>query len=330
MNLFKKVMFPLAKINNTLKSYWLKNPSWGVRRVLFYYSLLFLPLFLTLIKKELLFVSFIITSIFFFTAYILKSVFENGYFHRLTEFVDSGIKLRIQDHILPRKPSESVRYFGINNETSVYGKAYLDKTRNNKECCFLDIVPVFFEKLIPKNENPKCLFLGGGGFVIPLYIASKFTNSENEVVEISRKVIVAAKKYFFPLFGQGKHPNLKIIRGDAIDYLKKTNKRFDFIFQDISIGKEIPKVFLGRKWLLDLTKHLKNKGILIVNAGSINSTGSLSFTYTLTNYLQNKKRVFLFLFNKNLILLITGNARIAYKFNKLPYLNNYLINKHQF
>jgi hypothetical protein len=306
----------------------LKNPPWGVRRVLFYYFLVFLFLSFVWAGNKYLFVSFLFTIAILFTLYIIKNILEHGYYHQLVEFEDSGVKLIIQDYLSIKSHSESVRYFGTDNETSVYGKAYLDKARNKKECLFLDIVPFLFEKLIPKNKKSRCLFLGGGGFVTPLYIASKFTNSENEVVEISEKVIGVAKKYFFPLFGQGKPRNLKITKGDAIDYLKKTNKRFDFIFQDIFIGKEIPKVFLSGNWLLDLTKHLKNNGILIINGGSINSVDSLSFIFKLTSYLQNKKRMFLFLYNKNLLLLITSNSRVAQKVNKLPNLNNYLVTKH--
>ena len=166
--------------------------------------------------------------------------------------------------------------------------------------------------------------MGGGACVIPLYIANKYPHSQSEVVEISQKVIGAAKQFYFPLFGRADYPNLIIIKSDAIDYLRKSNKLYDFIFQDISVGKEVPKKFMSRNWLTSLVMHLNKKGSLVINIGSIKSRDSPAFIFEVPTYLEKKYKMSLFLFKKNVILLISLNAGNIDKAKKSFHLKRYL------
>lgn len=257
----------IFKIDKFLRSYWLKDPSWGLRRVLFFYFILFTLVFIAWWRGESFFLLITLGLVLYLTIFVLKRIHEDGYYRRLEEFSDLGEILEVSDLILPNNKGK--RYLKIKTGGWTYSCSFLNQAMNRRKSAYLDFVRKVFEKKFVKKHEGLNLFLGGGGCVLPLFISQKYPKTRNYVVEISPKMADVVSEYFYPLFGLDKKnsPNLKIKTKDAQEFIKEDRRKYDFIFQDICIGREVPQQFLNKQWTNSLIEHLRGGGLLMINAG---------------------------------------------------------------
>ena len=119
-------------------------------------------------------------------------------------------------------------------------------------------------KMNPDGEN--FLMLGGGCMSYPHYYLNTYRNKKMDVVEINKKNIEYASKYFYldKLLEQSKR-RLNIIVDDALDYISYCKKKYDYILVDLFDGRfPITKVY-EKNNKSNLFNLLSDKGIIIIN-----------------------------------------------------------------
>lgn len=103
----------------------------------------------------------------------------------------------------------------------------------------------------------------GGGSVIQS-LRENFEYEGNIIaIEIDPAVIQIAKEEF----GIMESENQRIIQGDAFQYVKNCNDRFQLIIIDLFIDTEVPAVFQEKEFCQNIAQRLDNNGFLIFNIG---------------------------------------------------------------
>lgn len=120
-----------------------------------------------------------------------------------------------------------------------------------------------------KNDVSKVLMLGGGGFSYAKYYISKYSNKTMDVVEIDKRIIEVAKKYFYleDLYNEyDKNQNrLKIFNMDAEKYILECSTKYDSILIDLFIDLIPIKKFFLMPMLEKIYDILKTDGCLCIN-----------------------------------------------------------------
>ena len=120
------------------------------------------------------------------------------------------------------------------------------------------------------NEITDTLMIGGGGFSYPKYYISNYESKNMDVVEIDKKVIELAKKYFYlddliKEFDLENNKRLNIIEEDGRVYLNKCKKKYDAILNDAFVG-ENPVITLTTLEAIERIYNLLNTdGIYLTN-----------------------------------------------------------------
>ena len=280
------------KFNDFLKNYWLKNPAVGFRRILSFYLLLSLILFLGIVLKEYLLIFLCLIFLFGMTIYFFRQWKNFGYYHRLEEFKDLGVKAEIRDFVLPRDSSKNKRELYLKNEDIFYSKIFLNQAKTKPASynyCRL-ILDLFFSKGPKRN-----LVLGGGGGAVSSMIANCYSKAQVEVIEVSNLMIEVAKKYFF------SPARVKFINQDAYDFVNHTKSKYDFIFVNIFVGEKLPDFFGTKEFIGSLNSILDRNGVLVINTGK-------NVQKSLGNILKRYRKIFkpihLLVIDKTVIFLI--------------------------
>lgn len=105
------------------------------------------------------------------------------------------------------------------------------------------------------------LILGLGGGSLVKLLNKYFPQAKIIGVEIDPLMAELGQQYL----ELSKAKNLKIIIDDAINFVKKTNEKFDLIFFDLYIGDKIPKDYQTKFFLKNLKKLLRENGMIVFN-----------------------------------------------------------------
>lgn len=120
-----------------------------------------------------------------------------------------------------------------------------------------------FHKIdITNKQVQNILVLGAGAGSIPTIIYKELKLTPViDAVEIDEKVIDLGNKYF----GLNSFNSLNIIIDNAVDFVKKTDKKYDLIIVDLFNGINVPTEFLTPHFFEQLRGLLNNKGELLFN-----------------------------------------------------------------
>lgn len=110
-----------------------------------------------------------------------------------------------------------------------------------------------------------CLLLGGGGFSYPKYYISYFKNKNIDVVELDKDCLEYTKKYNFISEEILSNPYLNIIIGNALDYVKDTKKKYDYILIDLFDGPKPLEEAYSTLYLSQLKSILNDHGVIGAN-----------------------------------------------------------------
>jgi len=140
---------------------------------------------------------------------------------------------------------------------------YVLNTRNSNYS-FASLHRVFQKALnkIEINNSKSILLLGCGAGSIPTIIYKELgLNPQIDAVEIDEKVIALGNKYF----GLNQYPNLNVVIDDAINFIEKTDNKYDIILVDLFKGINVPEEFLKQYFFESLKSLLKNNGEVLLN-----------------------------------------------------------------
>lgn len=295
------------KLNNFLKSYWLKDPSWGLRRILFSYSLFLLLIFSAfLVKEKYFFVNMVIFDL-VFTIYLIWKVSKHGFYHRLIRLVLPAQELELIDYILPTNREKNLRSLNIIGTSESYGRMFFEKKicksfQSNK-------IKLVLDKLFPLSLRD-VLFLGGGGCDLPKKLIDWYPKIKPDVVEICPQTIEIAKEFFL---NKNSLKKINFIEDNAYTFILKRNKlRYQFIFHDIFTGVDLPKFTLKKHFISKLRDSLSEDGILVVNTGF----GPFNvIKNVIVSYRAIFPKVYLTRSNKNIVILaLNSNNLLFHKF----------------
>jgi len=112
------------------------------------------------------------------------------------------------------------------------------------------------------KDGDKILILGLGGGEIVRRLLKNYS-VKIDVVELDWSIIDVYQKYFMGDFVS--KDNLKIIEGDAYDYVIKNKKKYNIIISDIYFNGEYPSDFEEDTFIRKVNKSLFVKGQFISN-----------------------------------------------------------------
>lgn len=115
---------------------------------------------------------------------------------------------------------------------------------------------VLLRKLQPEN----ILILGVGGGSIIRILRNYFPQARITGIEIDKKMIDIAKKYFYLDKYQAS-----IIIDDAFNFVQKSKIRYDLIIIDLLIGRQTPPELYSLKFYKQLKVIMRKGGLGIVN-----------------------------------------------------------------
>lgn len=125
-----------------------------------------------------------------------------------------------------------------------------------------------YEKLVAAivasfPEEPKALFLGGGGYTLPRYLLHRDPDPDLTVVEIDPAVSAVA----FAEFDMPRDSAVVTVNMDARMYLAnlEPTERFDLIFGDVFSDFSIPYHLTTREFDQMVADHLTDSGFYVVN-----------------------------------------------------------------
>lgn len=183
---------------------------------------------------------------------------------------------RLLSYIIP------INLLKINSELSqtleltlINGELVLDSKNTNYSYGSLQRIlrqglkKIGFSKIISMHE---ILILGvAGGSVIKTLVDEIKCKGQITGIELDEKVIELANDYF----QLNTIQNLKILQGDAFEFVLRTKKQYDLIIVDVFQDTVMP-TFLFESYFQDrLYSILNNKGYLLFNTMLLNETDDL-------------------------------------------------------
>ena len=171
--------------------------------------------------------------------------------------------------------------------TGMYGKALVldGKWQSCSGDEFLYHEPLVQPAMILHGNVKRALVLGGGEGATIREILRWKTVEKVVMVDIDGEVVEACKEHM-PELHQGafEDPRAEVIIGDALEYLDKTDERFDLVISDLSDPiEEGPSFKLFTKEYFEQIKRVLNPdGFFVVQAGPV-APGEMALHVRLVN-----------------------------------------------
>ncbi len=148
--------------------------------------------------------------------------------------------------------------------TYVNGKKVLDTENANYSYGSLQkILEIGLTKVdLNPVENILLLGMGGGSIIHSLKNTFKYTK-KIVAVEMDPTIIKLAKEEF----GISPSETLQIIEGDAFQFVKTSQEKFQLIIIDLFIDTKVPPIFYRKEFCENTAKLLHKNGSFIFNVG---------------------------------------------------------------
>lgn len=269
-------------------SYWVANSNFGLIKILtVIFGLLFLGFFgfFLIGHKAILYLFLFLILVFVY--FIFKKILIYGFNRKV--FEDKISNFIIYDNKRLFDDKNGTRILKING-SDFSSRVWLTKSKNIERSAYLsELIDLIPKKLL--NQKNSVLHLGGCANSIPLFFAVNYYKLTHDVVEIDKKLLIASKKYFYPLFGKNKFKMIVHYNDDAKKYMDKNEKKYSIIIQDIFINGLVPNYFLSENWFKKLIKSLKKNGIVLINLGTPSAEDVFKLLLNLPQRLIKKKSI---------------------------------------
>lgn len=131
--------------------------------------------------------------------------------------------------------------------------------------------------ITPVNHS---LTLGLGGGMLSNHLHCLLPNSLHQVVELRKRVINIAKRFFFLV----EHPLVQTIEANALHFVKEAEP-VDLIIVDLYDGEAMPNIFSEESFLEKLLTLKKPNGLILLNLW----TSTPATTLRILSYWQRQK-----------------------------------------
>lgn len=119
-----------------------------------------------------------------------------------------------------------------------------------------------FDSLASPRAPIRALWIGGGGFTLPRYVASTRPGSSSVVLELDRSVVRVARRALGLVTG----PRLRVRVGDARVLLRaEPDRAYDVVVGDAYAGRSVPWHLTTRQFMSDVRRKLRPGGIYTMN-----------------------------------------------------------------
>ena len=112
-----------------------------------------------------------------------------------------------------------------------------------------------------RPDAGKILLIGAGGFAWPKYVLAHYTACSIDAVELSGAVIRISREWFY----LPQDPRLRVICGDAVQYLDTCREHYDLIICDAFRGHSPAGPVLAPRSLRKIRSLLGSRGIFAAN-----------------------------------------------------------------
>ena len=165
---------------------------------------------------------------------------------------------------------ENLRYLSINEGLGIFSILNKDKTLTNSYFDYYNLLPYLDNN--DKEQNILILGLAGGTISTQLnHFFSKDYNLRIDGVEIDKKIIELAKKYF-----SLDNPSLTIYNLDGRNFLDYYNKQYNAIVIDVYANQLYISFQLTTKEFFTLVKkHLAANGVVAMNVNAVSPDSAL-------------------------------------------------------
>lgn len=115
--------------------------------------------------------------------------------------------------------------------------------------------------LMVEAQPSRVLLLGGGAFTMAENLAQRLPNSQIDVVEIDPALEQISEQYF----GYTHPSNVQLHFEDARTFIQHADAKYDMVLVDVYGDGEIPYSLLTAEYGQELTKIVREDGLVVVN-----------------------------------------------------------------
>jgi spermidine synthase len=116
--------------------------------------------------------------------------------------------------------------------------------------------------LAPAGRPLDAVFVGGGGFTLPRYLAAVRPGSRSQVLEVDRQVVDLARERL----GLRTSPALRVTIGDArVSLRRAADDSADLVVGDAFGSRSVPWHLTTDEWLRDVRRVLRPGGLYALN-----------------------------------------------------------------
>ncbi len=115
----------------------------------------------------------------------------------------------------------------------------------------------------------KVLILGGGDGCAAREVLKHPYLERVVLVDIDKDVVEMSKEYFKDVNkGSLEHPKLDVVIGDAKEYIKNTDEKFDLVISDVTDPDVIDIYFYSEEFYKDVKRVLTEGGVFVTQGGA--------------------------------------------------------------
>jgi spermidine synthase len=118
------------------------------------------------------------------------------------------------------------------------------------------------DAMAPRRDPLDAVFVGGGGFTLPRYLAATRPGSRSRVLEVDGELVDLARERL----GLRTSPDLRVTVGDArVELRDELSASADLVVGDAFGGRNVPWHLTTSEWVADVRRVLRPGGLFAVN-----------------------------------------------------------------
>jgi len=118
------------------------------------------------------------------------------------------------------------------------------------------------------HPYPKEILIIGGGDGAAVREVLKHSPAQVDLIEIDKRVIEACRRYLPEVGGSLDDPRVRIVVDDGLQYVKRTERKYDVVLIDSSDPIGPATGLFGREFYQDVYRVLKDDGIMVAQTES--------------------------------------------------------------